>query len=586
MKLSPSCGCCDPCNERVTLFTPTSKYTRGGYEEWIRNHVYEPGETFAHYRNAGGRVCEWLVTVPTVSGSGWTAFEESRYQLIEVIDYLDEVDEWHLYGSGWDGLTPAQLEWHLQGGRLADRMGFVSKGDILPDLKNFLATFDFQLGFNAAAGMKYQMFAAMTLNASNEPQDYFACDVELAASNVAHKLTLYRVVGQQSQEIYDTHPGPEPRTFCRRPEISGGQFQGGVNLESLPAPTLRNILPQVGDPLDWIGYSFVITKGTGNIPGDTGSLAVSEGDVIFLDDVSAPYEATSWIVYSPGSTVSLTDVLTCGLSTETPDTENTITGLKVGVYVVLGSAAGTATITDFVRVTTKLNGTITKPDCPICGLANQCPCESTSYPGLARLGQGPELGKYITMYPYGLSTAPGQIVGGMDPPTEIGLLGSTTNKINDCTYQFIRAKAFDQKRTIQLPGILQYGRSTTIVWEYTTLSIFRRNPFIVRMKTTSEIRGYSVGFVYQNGSYPPVETVSSILASYGGSLDDIWANQNLYFFRADLYTRMASGQAASMDVPLDLFDCEAFTLQGTYSVDHIAPRANLWIGDYWTVESA
>jgi hypothetical protein len=426
--------------------------------------------------------------------------------------------------------------------------------------------------------MKYQMFAAMTLTEQNEPLDYFACDVELAASNTQHKLTLYRVVGQQLAETYDTHPGSEPRTFCRRPEISGGQFQGGINLESVPAPTLRNILPQVGDPLDWIGYSWVITKGMGNIPGDTGSLTVNEGDVIFLDDVSAPYAATSWIVYSPGSTVSLTDVMTCGLSTETPDTENTITGLGVGVYVVLGSAPGnTATISDFVRVTTKLNGTITKPDCPICGLANQCPCESSQYPGLARLGQGPELGKYITMY-----SQPG-----VDPWTEIGFLGSTTNKVSECEYRFVRAKAFDLLTTAQLPGVVQYYRSTAYVWEYTTLTIKRKNPFIVRMATTSEIRVYVTTSPPQFSTPPPPSTVQSILASLGGSLDDIWDSFPLiFFFNSDLYKRQASGSATSFDVPLELFVCDAFTLQGTYSVDHIAPRSNLWIGDYWTVESA
>lgn len=610
MQWSPGCGCCDPCKSTQIEFTPTSKYTRGGYSEWQQNFSYTAGDKFAHYRNSDGRVCEWEVPSDLTSGSGWTAAEEARYTFLEVIDYYDQVTEWHLYGSGWASLTDTELDNYLLYGKLAEGMGYVSKNDVLPSLTNFNAIFEFDINrridpYTAVSPpFKYQLFAAATLNGSNEPDDYFGCDVEWVEdsgepieSNFSFsrpvKITMYRVVNQVLAETYDIQwtnsLANGPRMFCRRPDVTDGRFVGCVDLDATPTPTLSNITtPFV---TDLYGLAFTVVNGPGSIAGTVGSLTVADGDVIQLDDPDNPTLAASWTIYSPGSTISQTDVLECGISTETPDSGNTITGLKIGVYIATGqppdsgkAAYQSPDIINFARATAKLNGTITTCECQVCALTRQCPCEDDyEYQVFSQFTSTTDLTEYLTMWPtpsnsHGLPVTWTPVASSS---ANIGLLGTTTQRLSECSFRFMKIHAFDGKAD---SGIYK-GRTVTYVWQYATLSILRYSGFVVKLFTDSEIRIYTTLWDFQTGTYPAAATVGDLITNLGGSIDDAWDVN--FFLQSSFYFRSTSGSGESSYIDLEAFDCTSFTLTGTYDTDyHGGSPTNTWIGDEWTVQSA
>ena len=134
IRFSPGCGCCEPtgCKLESIGFTPTTEQERENYPDWKPYTEYLAGDQFSFVSNEDSHRYLYRAYFTMYSGSGWTVFEESRYERLQRVDQKNEVDEWNLYGSGWDRLTDDQLHTFLVNRRLGDEMGLTSKSEVLP----------------------------------------------------------------------------------------------------------------------------------------------------------------------------------------------------------------------------------------------------------------------------------------------------------------------------------------------------------------------------------------------------------------------------------------------------------------------
>lgn len=137
IRLSPGCKCCDVtgCQSVLIGYTPTSQLSRGewsGVPHWMPNALYPLKSRFIQSRLSDARLCAWESPTELQSGPGWIEEEESRYTLLSVIDVIDQVAEWELYGSGWENLPESQREYAIANGYLYPGCGFISREIAMP----------------------------------------------------------------------------------------------------------------------------------------------------------------------------------------------------------------------------------------------------------------------------------------------------------------------------------------------------------------------------------------------------------------------------------------------------------------------
>lgn len=606
IRWSPGCGCCggDPCNNRDVRFTPTSKLTRGNFAEWKPSFVYKPGETFAHYRIGDGRICEWQTPGPMQSATGWTTFEETRYTLLQVLDYVDDVEEWELYGSGWDTLTPEQKADYIIKGRLAGGMGYVSKEDVIADVKNFSVYFR-PMAVQLPESGTLEAFAAVSLDDAGKPDSYFLWSVENVGvnndpqgpgtlGNWPNKNALERVEAKSVAETYDIawqqgsfqfEPTGYSVRICRKAEIEDGFYNGTMSIGAGGTLDIRSVLTSLGllTATRINGYSWKITNGPGTLVFDDGSLPVQGGEVITQINEADPYKISSWLIRDPAD-IPTYDVLSSGVVlAPNPDEFGAITGKRIGLYVASGFTPGTAYNIDlFAGAAVSNAGSLAYDICPVCRAGTNCPCEDESdYPVFATLQQGVDFLEYQNFGPL----IPPQLFipqGVYGPLESIGSLGSSINRVSICEFHFYRMHAFSQTVTRTSRPSFR-GRTITYLWEDARILIQLQPQMLVEIITRSEVRVSKTDLYLQNDTSTPIPlpTPAEALALVGGSVES-----------AITALTAASGNAASGSTsiwPIDLadFSCKSFIAQGTYTYGfRFAGRpTNSWIGDAWVIAS-
>ena len=647
MMWSPGCGCCDPCKSEDIGFTPTTKQERGSYAAWIPSNAYTAGDIFHHWKDTPyGRESSWSVPVSQTSGATWDAAEQAKYTFIEEIDWYDEVDEWHLHGSGWLSLTSAQKDDYLRYGKLAEGLGYVTKSAVLPSLANWNVIFEYILLPRVAPyvypadGLKIRLISQVSLTGSNVPQEYFYSLMEWdettepkESPDIAFpppdlfapplldltfsrplKVTLGKIAldgyGAEVDTVFDTHwlqRWQHHRYFCRRPDVNDAFLADIIDINDSPSLPGLNLLPTP----DSLGACYIIDNGPGLILEDPAvpgvGIRVDDGDMICLRDWTAPNDKDSWDIYgtSAGSygydylnPPALSDVLSSSLSHENPDPSGDLAGLHVGIIVEQGQdGTGGITVpelTGFGRTTFKLNGTITTPECPRCGIARQCPCSlETEYPVYAELGASADLSKFVSMImpdPPGPSTYLG-VTCARDSGSnweDLGNLGKSTWRTGPCSWEFVQVHAsiyYGADGGMGSGGV----QHVIFTYEHVTFVLRRLAPFKVWAQTDATLAWVPTYSGIIKADYSDRYTKAQLLSYLWP--DEYWHGR---FVRNGIGCNeqrgiIATGSAYAI-TDLEDFECNNFTIQGTYDVDVLSVTfpdlyENTLIGDTWTVQS-
>lgn len=640
---SPGCGCCDPCKATETAFTPTTPIDRG-LVAWAPSTAYTAGDKVHHVKLSDGESYQWNVDSNRTSGSSWDASEEAAHTQEQRADLYDEVTEWDLYGSDWANLTEDELDDYLRYGKLAVGLGYISKSDVLPSVTNWKTIFDF-VGFGRdgsggiAPGLKIRLWLGLTLD-SDEPDDYFLVDsewIDTSQYNPENSIVQYPIkisIGEVESgggvTIWDeTYSTANQSSACRRPEISGGTFLGGAD----PATdTLDSLTGNgLGNRAFWKGVAYTATA-AGTFAGSPG-LTVLEDDVIVLTgDHTDPTDAANWTTYTPPTTPGLTDVFTAQLTKEDPDADASHAGKKVGIYIVAGQPADfgkngyqSPDIWLFNRVTSKLQGTITTPECEVCARATPCPCsDDDEYSEFMELavssgGLSAASGTYNFTEAVGATTwhnwhdpSSGYYVQGVTGSStidggdiSIGSLSvahdNASQRNSLCSFTFRRAAS--KVVTVDDDPDTSFYR-TVRCWYYEVItggvSQLPNGQFEIGTTATmyagairnffsSSMNGGAGHFAINEGTAPGD-------LSDPGDVD--WDNDiELYFLNLGIY-EIASGSGSSI---VSSFDCGSFSLMGTYDTDLLTsrwnglknggylvhgPPSNGVIGSTWTIQNA